>query len=89
MHAGKQSKSIKVNGGYLKPLVLVQEFHPLVHDNLRRRAGERTGGLAVADEIVGVEVRRVPLTARLGVNRPAAWGNVLYVFDIMAALATS
>lgn len=34
----------------------------------------------------GVELRRVPLTARLPQGRTAAWGNVLYFFDILASL---
>ncbi|MFM5950180.1 MAG: hypothetical protein ACKOPM_13300 [Novosphingobium sp.] len=34
----------------------------------------------------GVELRRVPLTARLPRGRTAAWGNVLYFFDILTAL---
>jgi len=35
----------------------------------------------------GVELRRVPLTARLGRERTAAWGNVLYFYDILGALS--
>lgn len=35
----------------------------------------------------GVEVRRVPLTARLASDRTAAWGNVLYFLDILADLS--
>ncbi len=34
----------------------------------------------------GVEVHRVPLTARLASGRTAAWGNVLYFLDILADL---
>lgn len=34
----------------------------------------------------GVEVHRVPLTARLAGGRTAAWGNVLYFLDILADL---
>jgi hypothetical protein len=34
----------------------------------------------------GVEVRRTGLTVRLPEGRAAAWGNVLYFFDILAAL---
>lgn len=34
----------------------------------------------------GVELHRIPLTARLPVERTAAWGNVLYFFDILNAL---
>jgi hypothetical protein len=34
----------------------------------------------------GVELRLVPLTARLPQGRTAVWGNVLYFFDILSAL---
>lgn len=34
----------------------------------------------------GVEVHRVPLTARLPEGRSASWGNVLYFFDAMQSL---
>lgn len=34
----------------------------------------------------GVELRLVPLTARLPQGRTAAWGNVLYFFDVLTAL---
>jgi hypothetical protein len=34
----------------------------------------------------GVELRLTPLTARLPQGRTAAWGNVLYFFDILTAL---
>ena len=36
----------------------------------------------------GVELRKVPLTARLPQGRTAAWGNVLYFFDILSSLET-
>jgi len=35
----------------------------------------------------GVEHRRVPLSARLARGRGAAWGNVLYFFDVLTNLA--
>ncbi|MBU3992227.1 MAG: hypothetical protein KKA12_06750 [Alphaproteobacteria bacterium] len=35
----------------------------------------------------GVELRRVPLTARLAPGATSAWGNVLYFHDIMTDLA--
>jgi hypothetical protein len=42
--------------------------------------------LAKVLEGYGVELRLVPLTARLPQGRTAAWGNVLYFFDILTAL---
>lgn len=45
-------------------------------------------GIAIADVLdrYGVEFRHVPLTARLPAGRTAAWGNVLYFFDVLNAL---
>lgn len=37
-------------------------------------------------ERYGVELHRVPLTARLPQGQAASWGNVLYFFDILSAL---
>lgn len=42
--------------------------------------------LAATLDRYGVELRQVPLSTRLARGRTAAWGNVLYVFDILAAL---
>lgn len=42
--------------------------------------------IAAVLERYGVELRLVPLTARLPQGRTAAWGNVLYFFDILTAL---
>ncbi|HOB13179.1 MAG TPA: hypothetical protein PKN09_02950 [Novosphingobium sp.] len=42
--------------------------------------------LAMVLERYGVELRLIPLTARLAKDRTAAWGNVLYFFDILTAL---
>jgi hypothetical protein len=42
--------------------------------------------LAAVLEGYGVELRLIPLTARLPPGRTAAWGNVLYFFDILTAL---
>lgn len=45
-------------------------------------------GIDIADalERYGVELRRVPLTIRLATELTPMWGNVLYFFDILAAL---
>lgn len=45
-------------------------------------------GIAIAEvlERYGVELRLVPLTTRLPAGRTAAWGNVLYFYDILASL---
>lgn len=45
-------------------------------------------GIAIAQvlERYGVELRLVPLTARLPAGRTAAWGNVLYFRDILDSL---
>ncbi|MFN3515969.1 MAG: hypothetical protein ACK4YM_02280 [Novosphingobium sp.] len=42
--------------------------------------------IAAVLERYGVELRLVPLTARLPQGRLASWGNVLYFFDILTAL---
>lgn len=42
--------------------------------------------IAAVLERYGVELHRVSLTTRLAAGRGAAWGNVLYFFDILAAL---
>ena len=49
----------------------------------------RIGKIDIAEVLsrYGVELHRIPLTARLSSDRTSAWGNVLYFYDIMAALA--
>ncbi|NOU03765.1 MAG: hypothetical protein HOO94_08985 [Novosphingobium sp.] len=46
------------------------------------------GGIDIGTVLAryGVELHRVSLTTRLAAGRGAAWGNVLYFFDILAAL---
>lgn len=42
--------------------------------------------LAATLDRYGVELRQIPLSTRLARGRTSAWGNVLYVFDILASL---
>lgn len=48
----------------------------------------KVDGIAIADVLdrYGVELRLVPLSTRLPAGRTAAWGNVLYFYDILASL---
>jgi len=94
--AGGNSGDPRVQAIYWRCLVVLFASARLTNPDQRlvlfsNVAPPLVDGIAIAAVLdrYGVEQRRVPLSARLARARTPAWGNVLYFFDILAALAHS
>jgi len=91
--AGGNSADLRVQAVYWRCLVALFASARITNPEQRlalfcNTAPPVIDGIAIAEvlERYGVELRLVPLTARLPQGRTAAWGNVLYFFDVLNAL---
>lgn len=91
--AGGNSSSLQVQAVYWRCLVALFASARITNPAQRLAlfcnvVPPQVDGIAVASvlERYGVELRLVPLTARLPAGRTAAWGNVLYFRDILDSL---
>ena len=91
--AGGNSSSSRVQAVYWPCLVALYASARITNPAQRLAlfcnvAPPEVDGIAIAQvlEDYGVELRLVPLTARLPAGRTAAWGNVLYFRDILDSL---
>jgi hypothetical protein len=92
--AGGNSGDPRVQAVYWRCLTMFFASARITNPDLRlalfsNATPPRIGKIDIAEVLdrYGVELHRVPLTARLAPDRTAAWGNVLYFYDVMAALA--
>lgn len=92
--AGGNSSSLQVQAVYWRCLVALFASARITNPAQRLAlfcnvVPPQVDGIAVASvlERYGVELRLVPLTARLPAGRTAAWGNVLYFRDILDSLS--
>lgn len=91
--AGGNSADLKVQAIYWRCLVVLFASARITNPGQRLAlfcnvAPPVIDGISISAvlERYGVELHLVPFTARLPQGRTAAWGNVLYFFDVMQAL---
>ncbi|MEP7221658.1 MAG: hypothetical protein ABI673_03210 [Novosphingobium sp.] len=91
--AGGNSADPRVQAVYWRCMIVFFASARITNPGLRlalfcNAAPPHVDGINIAAVLAryGVELRRVPLTARLGQTRTASWGNVLYFRDVMADL---
>ena len=92
--AGGSSGSPRVQAVYWRCLIVLFAIARIMNPDLRLMLFSNVRppvvdghDLAAVLEKYGVEHRQVPLTTRLDRQLTSSWGNVLYFFDIMGALA--